>query len=87
MDEVAGEVLEVLDEELQMLKDAYFEATGAEGCKHVIPLRERLLDQYGDQIADKSTLAKMVGTNQAYQMAKTPFIRTNQGVMPNPNHR
>ncbi|CAE8599090.1 unnamed protein product, partial [Polarella glacialis] len=23
----------------------------------------------------------------AYQMAKTPFIRTNQGVMPNPNHR
>merc|ERR1719190_220386 len=30
MDEVAGEVLAVLDEELQMLKDAYFEATDEE---------------------------------------------------------
>lgn len=87
MDEVAGEVLQVLDEELQCLKDAYYAATGAEGCKSVIPLADRLLDQYGDQIADKSTLAKMVGTNKAYSMAKTPFIRTNLGVMPNPNHR
>lgn len=87
MDEVAGEVLVVLDEELQMLKDAYYEATGAEGCKAVIPLRERLLDQYGDQIADTSTLAKMVGTNKAYSLAKTPFIRTKLGVMPDPNHR
>jgi len=87
MDEVAGEVLRVLDEELQSLKDAYFEATGAEGCKKVIPLAERLLDQYGDQIADKSTIAKMVGTNKAYSMAKTPVIRSNLGVMPNPAHR
>jgi len=87
MDEVAGEVLAVLDEELQMLKDAYYEATGAEGCKTVVPLKERLLDQYGDQIEDTSTLAKMVGTNKAYSQAKTPFIRTKLGVMPNPTHR
>lgn len=87
MDEVAGQVLAVLDEELQALKDAYFTATGAPGCKQVISLRDRLLDQYGDQIEDKSTLAKMVGTNKAYSMAKTPFIRTNVGVMPNPVHR
>lgn len=87
MDEVAGQALLVLDEELQSLKDAYYAATGAEGCKHVIPLADRLLEQYGDQITDKSTMAKMVGTNAAYQMAKTPVLRTNQGVMPNPNHR
>merc|ERR1712039_45568 len=87
MDEVAGEVLVVLDEELQMLKEAYYEATGAEGCKSVIPLRDRLLDQYGDQIEDTSTLAKMVGTNKAYSLAKTPVIRTKLGVMPDPNHR
>lgn len=87
MDEVAGEVLVVLDEELQMLKNAYHSATGAEGCKSVIPLRDRLLDQYGDQIEDCSTLAKMVGTNKAYSLARTPFIRTKLGVMPDPNHR
>lgn len=87
MDEVAGEVLQVLDEELQMLKEAFYQATGAEGCKHVIPLRDRLLEQYGEQIDDTSTLAKMVGTNKAYALARTPFIRTKLGVMPDPNHR
>jgi len=87
MDEVAGQVLAVLDEELQSLKEAYYRATGAEGCKHVIPLKDRLMEQYGDQIADTSTLAKMVGTNKAYSMAKTPVIKTNLGVMPHPTHR
>lgn len=87
MDEVAGQVLEVLDEELQQLKNAYYAATGAPGCLAVIPLKERLLDQYGDQISDKSTMAKMVGTNKAYSMARTPVIRTKLGVMPNPTHR
>lgn len=87
MDEVAGHILLVLDEELQALKDSYYAATGADGCKAVIPLMDRLLDQYGDQIEDKSTLARAVGTNKAYRMAKTPFIRTKLGVMPNPTHR
>jgi len=87
MDEVAGQVLEVLDEELQSLKDAYYAATGAEGCKEVISLRRRLHAQYGDQIADSSTLAKMVGTNKAYSAAKTPVVRTKLGVMPAANHR
>mmetsp|Transcript_3982 Transcript_3982/g.4531 ORF Transcript_3982/g.4531 Transcript_3982/m.4531 type:complete len:443 (-) Transcript_3982:373-1701(-) len=87
MDEVAGQVLTVLDEELQHLKNAYLAATGAEGCKSVVSLRERLIDQYGDQLGDCSTLARMVGTNKAYHMARTPFIRTQLGVMPDPNHR
>eukprot|EP00444_Apocalathium_aciculiferum_P003759 CAMPEP_0183391992 /NCGR_PEP_ID=MMETSP0370-20130417/6821_1 /TAXON_ID=268820 /ORGANISM="Peridinium aciculiferum, Strain PAER-2" /LENGTH=471 /DNA_ID=CAMNT_0025571817 /DNA_START=92 /DNA_END=1507 /DNA_ORIENTATION=- len=87
MDEVSGQVLSVLDEELQSLKDAYYEATGAEGCREVIPLAERLKIQYGDQIEDDSTMAKMVGTNKAYSLAKTPMIRTARGVIPDPNHR
>jgi len=87
MDEVAGQVLAVLDEELQALKDAYYSATGAEGCKAVVPLYDRLIDQYGSQIEDKSTLAKAVGTNKAYSMAKTPLIRSKLGVMPHPTHR
>lgn len=87
MDEVAGRVLEVLDGELQQLKNAYYEATGATGCMHVIPLRDRLLKQYGDQISDKTSMARMIATNKAYSMAKTPVIRTELGVMPDPNHR
>lgn len=150
-DETAGQVLVVLDEELQALKNAYYEATGAEGCllvqmsvvafelswiwammlieierelrhrrdfghdlaldsapyaalntsklllaatslvdflgKHVIPLATRLLLQYGSQISDKSSMARMVGTNKAYAMARTPVLRTALGVMPDPSHR
>jgi hypothetical protein len=52
-----------------------------------LPLKDRLLIQYGDQIKDKSTMAKIVGTNAAYAMAKTPMIRTAMGVAPNPQHR
>ncbi len=48
------------------IKDAYYAATGFEGCNAVVSLEERLLIQYWDQIVDKSTLAKMVGTNKAY---------------------
>lgn len=87
MDEAAGQCLAVLDEELQCLKDSFYAATGAKGCLEVIPLADRLIAQYGDQIEDQSTMATMIGTNKAYSMAKTPVIRTNQGVMPNPNHR
>merc|ERR1719265_147508 len=32
-------------------------------------------------------MAKLVGTNGAYRMARTPVIRTDAGVMPNPTHR
>lgn len=87
MDEVSGVMLELLDEELQSLKDAYFRATQADGCLAVIPLRDRLLAQYGSQISDTSTLAKMVGTNAAYALAKTPVVHRDGGVCPHPTHR
>jgi len=87
MDEMSGQILQGLDDELQMCKDAYYNAVGAVGCQRVLPLRDRLLDQYGDQIHDKSTLAKMVGTNTAYSMAKTPVIESPDGVSPNAKHR
>ncbi|EER05313.1 hypothetical protein Pmar_PMAR027956 [Perkinsus marinus ATCC 50983] len=87
MDELSGHVLEAMDEELQAIKSAFFQATGRESCLKILRLRDRLLVQYGDQIKDKSTLAKMVGTNQAYSMARTPVIETADGVAPNPKHR
>lgn len=49
MSETAGICLETLDEELQGIKDVFFEATGAQGCKLVIPLR-RIFTERGDYI-------------------------------------
>ncbi|CAD7926389.1 unnamed protein product [Amoebophrya sp. A120] len=99
MTETAGELLLELDKELQGIKNAYSTAVGPEfsrGCDLVSPLETRLLKQYGDQIADKSSMAKMVGTNQAYSMAKTPHVKgaagredasSSSGVFPAKNHR
>jgi hypothetical protein len=42
-------------------------------------LKERLLSQYGDQIRIKTSMAQMVGTNQAYSMAKTPVKKVDGG--------
>lgn len=87
MSELAGQILATLDEELQRVKDEFSERTNSKSCSAVLTLHDRLIQQYGDQIKDKSTMAKMVGTNSAYAMAKTPMIRTPEGVAPNPTHR
>jgi len=87
MSEAAGETLQALDNELQLLKNAYKSVTGRASCDLVVPLSTRLCKQYGDQIEDGSTMARMVGTNSAYRMAKTPVKRSPAGVMPDPNHR
>jgi len=88
MDEIAGGVLEALDEELQRIKDAYFaKFPGMVGCKSVIPLKERILLQYTDQVAVPTTMANVVGTNKAYSMARTPHLKVGNGVAPIVNHR
>jgi len=87
MDEIAGQVLAALDEELQAITKAFYDATGMEGCKVVLPLQERVLKQYTTQVSDSSTMAKTIGTNKAYGMARTPFLAVGNGFAPNPNHR
>jgi len=88
MSDVAGGVLESLDEELQAVKDAYFaKFPSMVSCKSVLGLRERILLQYTDQVAEPTTMAKVVGTNKAYSMAKTPHLKVRGGVAPIVNHR
>lgn len=88
MDAIAGGVLAALDEELQNIKDAYFaKFPGMLSCKSVLPLKERILLQYGDQVKVQTTMANVVGTNKAYSMAKTPHLKVGNGVAPIVNHR
>lgn len=88
MDEIAGGVLESLDEELQNIKDAYFaKFPQMTSCKSVLGLKERILLQYTDQVAVPTTMANVVGTNKAYSMARTPHLKVDGGVAPIVNHR
>ena len=53
----------------------------------VMPLADRILSQYRDQVADPRTLQSIMATNQAYSMARTPVRQVEGGVVPNAAHR
>jgi len=87
MDAESSEVLSRLDAELQRIKDVFYEKTGMEGCKAVVPLHERLKQQYGSQIKDSRTVGTSVASNEAYSQAQVPFKKVSGGVEPDPGHR
>lgn len=48
----------------------------------IIPLKDRVIQQYGDQIKDKSTLESVFKTNIGYSTLKIPVKRVEGGVIP-----
>lgn len=48
----------------------------------IIPLKERVINQYGDQIKDKSTLETVFKTNIGYSTLKIPVKKVEGGVIP-----
>lgn len=86
-DRVSTEALAGLDVELQAIKADLVQLTPELDLDPIMPLRDRIIAQYGDQVADKSNLQTVMATNQAYSMAKTPVVALADGVAPNPRHR
>ena len=86
-DDASAEALEGLDHELQSIKKHLLLARPQLNLDAVIPLGERILSQYRNQISDASSLKTIMATNQAYSMAKTPVREVTGGVVPNPTHR
>ena len=48
----------------------------------IIPLKDRVIKQYGDQIKDKSTLESVFKTNIGYSTLKIPVKKVAGGVIP-----
>lgn len=48
----------------------------------IIPLKERVIQQYGEQISDKSTLKTVFSTNVGYSTLKIPVKKVEGGVIP-----
>lgn len=86
-DDTSAEALEGLDVELQNIKRMLCSLCPELDLDGVIPLRNRILAQYGEQVADASNLRQIMATNQAYMMAKTPVLKVAGGVIPNFDHR
>lgn len=48
----------------------------------IIPLKDRVIQQYGDQIKDKTTLESVFKTNIGYSTLKIPVKKVQGGVIP-----
>lgn len=71
-DTEASEHLSVLDNELQQVKLGLLRRYPALDLSVVIPIKQRIEQQYGAQVGDKKDLRSVMATNQGYAPCNTP---------------
>jgi opine dehydrogenase len=76
--EEGAQWLERFDAENQALCQAIEAQTGID-LGSVKPLRDELIEAYGDQIGDNQTMYSLLRTNRAYAGIQLPLIRNPQG--------
>mmetsp|Transcript_19229 Transcript_19229/g.38429 ORF Transcript_19229/g.38429 Transcript_19229/m.38429 type:complete len:180 (+) Transcript_19229:3-542(+) len=79
MDEFSAEQLAQLDNELQQIKYALLQRFPQLDLSYVMPMGERVILHYGDQVADRSSLRKIFATNQGYYGLATPLEEVSPG--------
>eukprot|EP01015_Nassula_variabilis_P023881 TRINITY_DN4507_c0_g1_i6.p1 TRINITY_DN4507_c0_g1~~TRINITY_DN4507_c0_g1_i6.p1 ORF type:complete len:210 (+),score=36.52 TRINITY_DN4507_c0_g1_i6:108-737(+) len=88
MDDISADMLQKLDDEIQMIKNAIQQKNSFTDLSSVLPLKERIIFQYGEQIANKSNLKEVFRTNQGYKTARVPVRQVENGkVIPEINSR
>ncbi|KFX19705.1 NAD/NADP octopine/nopaline dehydrogenase family protein [Pectobacterium betavasculorum] len=76
--ELGAYYLERMDEENQRLCAALETRLGVR-LNSVLPLKQEIIDAYGDQIADAHTMLSVLRTNQAYHGIGLPLRKHNAG--------
>jgi len=73
-----AELLEACDAENQAIRNAAQERLGID-LSSVKPLRQELIEAYGDQIEDDRTMYSLLRTNRAYAGIQAPLIANPNG--------
>lgn len=81
MDDFSAEWLVRLDNEIQAIKTAITKKYPAVDLSAVLPMQQRVIKHYGDQIKDKSTMKTVFSTNSAYASLKFPLKKVEGGVV------
>ncbi|WP_429932666.1 NAD/NADP octopine/nopaline dehydrogenase family protein [Agrobacterium vitis] len=76
--EEGAHLLEMFDAENQAICQAIATRTGLD-LSSVKPLRQELIEAYGDQIADSQTMYSLLRTNSAYAGIQLPLIPNHHG--------
>lgn len=78
-DEFAAEQLSMLDNELQQVKHALLQRYPALDLSDILPIGDRIIKQYGDDVADRSSLRQIFATNLGYAGCATPLAEVKAG--------
>ena len=83
LDEESAYEIQLLDNEIQAIKRAiniYFPEID---LSLLLPIKERIIKQYSNQITDKSTLKTVFSTNSGYDILVFPTKQVPGGLVPN----
>ncbi|KAF1329785.1 Octopine dehydrogenase, partial [Globisporangium splendens] len=72
-DEFSAEQLSMLDNELQQVKYALLQRFPALDLSDILPMGDRVVKQYGEDVADRSSLRQIFMTNLGYAGCATPL--------------
>jgi hypothetical protein len=76
-DDESAEVLAILDAEIQAIKAAINVRWPNYDLNTVVPIKERIIKQYGDQVKDKSTLKTVLPALSLQGLSHQPRLRDN----------
>ncbi|KAL8272668.1 hypothetical protein Esti_003372 [Eimeria stiedai] len=81
-DAEAAKYLGLLDAELQAIKQAIIKRCPNLDLSTVMPIQERIIQQYGDDVKDRSNLQMVVSSNRGYASCRTPATAVPGGFHP-----
>ncbi|CDI82731.1 opine dehydrogenase, putative [Eimeria acervulina] len=73
-DAEAAKYLALLDAELQSIKRSLISKFPNLDLSTVLPIQERIIQQYGDDVKDRSNLQMVVSSNRGYASCRTPAV-------------
>ena len=87
LDEESAKEIQLLDDEIQAIKKAIIMHYPSIDLSLLLPIKERIIKQYSDQIKDKSTLQSVFSTNSGYDILVFPTKQVKGGLIPNVESR
>lgn len=87
-DEFSAENLAAIDNELQQIKYALCQRFPQLDLSYVIPIGERIVMHYGEDVQDRSSLKQIFCSNIGYRGCATPLVEVEPGgFVPNTSSR
>lgn len=83
MDDFSADQMQYLSDELQSIKKAIEKKYPKIDLSSVKDLGQRIIEQYGVEVKDTSSLCKIFSSNKGYNGCKTPVVQVEGGVIPN----